>query len=56
MMRLNNYEGTTPDFIGCYENMLLTKDLTMVGAIKGDGNSDLEFKVAGAGRIKFTKV
>ena len=56
MMRLNNYEGTTPDFIGCYENTLMNKDLTMVGAIKGDGNSDLEFKVSGAGKIKFTKV
>lgn len=56
MMRLNNYEGATPDFIGCYANMLLTEDLTMVGAIKGDGNSDLEFKVSGAGKIKFTKV
>ncbi len=56
MLRLNNYEGTTPNSIGCYENVLMNKDLTMVGAIKGDGNSDLEFKVSGAGKIKFTKV
>jgi hypothetical protein len=56
MLRLNNYEGTTPDFIGCYENVLMNEDLTMVGAIKGDGNNDLEFKVSGAGKIKFTKV
>lgn len=56
MMILNNYEGATPDSIGCYANMLLTKDLTMVGAIKGDGNNDLEFEVSGAGKIKFTRV
>jgi len=56
MMRFIDYVGTTPDLISYYEDLLLTKDLTMVGAIKGDGNSDLEFKVAGAGKIKFTKV
>lgn len=56
MMRFNNYTGTTPDSIGCYENMLLTKDLIMSGCIKRDDNNDLEFKVSGDGKIKFTKV
>lgn len=43
MMRLTNYADATPDFIGCYENILLTKDLIAGGRIEGDGNNNLVF-------------
>ena len=57
MFRATNYvDGGTDDVIGCYANLLLTRDLIAAGSIKGDGNSDLEFKVSGSGKIKFIKV
>lgn len=43
MLRLTNYADTTPDFVGCYENLLLTKDIIAGGRIEGDGNNNLVF-------------
>lgn len=53
MMRFSNYVGSTQDFVGCYANLLLTKDLIVDGAIMGDGNDDLVFEVAAGASIKF---
>ena len=57
MFRAHNWVDVAEnDFMAFYKDVLINEDITVVGAIKGDGNNDLEFKVAGAGKIKFTKV
>jgi len=55
LLRATNYEDTTiTDFISIYAKLLCTQDVVMDGCITRDDNNDLEFKVRGAGKFKFT--
>jgi len=55
LLRAMNYEDPTlSDFVGVYAKLLCTQDLVMDGSITREDNSDLEFKVRGAGKFKFT--
>ena len=57
MLRVVNYAGDSPrNYVLCDVDMLMAHDLIMTGAVKGDGNNDLEFKVSGVGKFKFTVV
>jgi hypothetical protein len=57
MLRVVNYAGTNPrNYVLCDVDMLITENLIMGGAIKGDGNNNLTFEVSGAGKFVFKVV
>lgn len=55
ILKLVNYaDPTMVDFLGVYAKLICTQDLVMDGCITRDDNNNLEFKVHGAGKFKFT--